>query len=381
VASSPPGVPATVTDASPPRPRVVPRWALVLARIALALLILADIFVTATIERPDLLHPTVAGDVANYEAAGERLNAGHNLYGPLLPGDRPVPGYPKRYPAPLLSPPLVAVIWRPLALLGDAGIELWWLVNLALVVGVVLGFAAIGRRLTLGGLLALVALGWPLALLSIRHPDLGAQQPLAVTAVSGNLNGYLLALCVVVWWATSRGRSWLAGSAAALAGVLKLGPFALGWWLLVRRDWQALKAFAATVVILGIVGLLGAGLDANLAFVKLALGAHITPTALSVPWMLERLFHVSSRTAGVGTIAATVAGLIAIYATRRRPRLSFFLTLLVVIFSSPVVLAGNFALLLAAASPWVVRAQPAPASPGSVASPMEGAPGEATLAT
>lgn len=375
--SLPPDVPPTAGDELLPRPRVMPAWVLILARIAIALLILADIAVTATIERPDLLHPTVAGDVANYEAAGERLNAGHHLYGPLLPGDRPVPGYPKRYPAPLLSPPLVAVIWRPLALLGDAGVALWWLVNLALVVGVVLGFAAIGRRLTLGALLGLVALGWPLALLSIRHPDLGAQQPLAVTALSGNLNGYLLAMCIIVWWATSRGRPWLAGSAAALAGVLKLGPFALGWWMLVRRDWPALKAFVVTVVILGFVGLLGAGLDANLAYVKLALGAHVTPTALSVPWMLERLFHVSSRTAGIGTIAATVAGLIAIYVTRRRPRLSFFLTLLVVIFSSPVVLAGNFALLLAAASPWVVDERPT----SSEETPRPGDPPAAALAS
>jgi hypothetical protein len=341
------------------RPRVVPRWAVVLARIALLLLILGDVGVTATIERPDLLHPTVAGDVENYAAGGQRLNAGHNLYGPLLAGDRPVPGYPKRYPAPLLSPPLVAVMWRPLALFGDSGIEFWWLVNLALVVGLALGFAAFGSALTLGGLIGLVALGWPLALMSIQHPDLGAQQPLAVTALSGNLNGYLLALCVIVWWATSRRRPWLAGSAAALAAVLKLGPFALGWWLLVRRDWTALKAFAATVAALGIVGLLGAGLDANLAYLRLALGAHVTPTALSVPWMLERLFHVSSRTAGIGTIAATVVGLIAIYLMRHRPRLSFFITLLVVIFSSPVVLAGNFALLLAAASPWAVIDPPA----------------------
>jgi Glycosyltransferase family 87 len=370
-----------MTDEFLGRPRVVPRWAVALARIALVLLILADVVVTATIERPDLLHPTVAGDVANYAAGGERLNAGHNLYGPLLAGDRPVPGYPKRFPAPLLSPPLVAVIWRPLALFGDSAVELWWLVNLALVVGLALAFAAIGSPLTLGGLIALVALGWPLALMSLPHPDLGAQQPLAVSALSGNLNGYLLALCIVVWWATSRGRSWLAGSAAALAAVLKLGPFALGWWMLVRRDWTALKAFTATVVVLGVVGLLGAGLDANLAFMRLALGAHITPTALSVPWMLERLFHLSSRTAGIGTIAATVVGLIAIYLMRRRPRLSFFLTLLVVIFSSPVVLAGNFALLLAAASPWAVIDRTALMSSGSRIPEADEPSGAAATAT
>jgi len=338
------------------------RWVLALARIAVVFVILADVFVTAAIERPDLLQPTIAGsDSANYEAAGERLNSGHNLYGPLLPGDRPIPRYPAEFPAPILSPPLIAVIWRPLAVFGDLAIEAWWLIALMLVVAIVLWFASIGTWATLGWLLALVALGWPLALMSIARPGLGAQSPIGVAALSGNLNAYLLGLCVVTWWAAAHGRSWLAGAAAATAAVLKLGPFALGWWLFVRRDWSAVAAFGATVGVLGIVGLIGAGVHANVAFVRLALSSQIQPTSLSVPWLLAFVFHASPRQEAIGTTVATIVGLIAVFGARRHARISFLLTLLVVIFSSPVVLGGNFVLLLAAVSP--------PAMPGPESMP------------
>ena len=356
------------------------RWVLVLVRVALALILLGEVYVTATVERPNLVHPTAIGsDTSNYYAAGQRLNAGHNLYGPLLPDDRRVPGYPHPYPAPLLSPPLIAVIWRPLAALGNMSMKIWWAADLALVVAIGIAFAAVGRRWTLAGLLALLALGWPIALvLSLNYPYLGFQSPISTAALSGNLNGYLTGLCVLVWWAAGRGRSWLAGIAGRLAAVLKLGPFALGWWLFVRRDWPAVKAFVATVVVLGIVGLLGAGLQANLTFFRLAVHGHIGPTSLSVPWMLETWFHVALKFADPMTIMATIVGLAIIYVTRRQARASFFVALLVVIYSSPVVLAGNFVLLLAALAPWEVparflaglRSGPAELVPATVATPQ-----------
>jgi hypothetical protein len=136
--------------------------------------------------------------------------------------------------------------------------------------------------------------------------------------------------------------------------MLKLGPFALAWWLVVRRDWPAVKAFAATVMALGIVGLVGAGLDANLAFARLTLSAGVSPSSLSIAWILHTRLGLDSHIANLGTMAATLVGLALVYATRRRTRLSFLLTILVVIYCSPVVLVGNFALLLAAVAPWVV---------------------------
>lgn len=329
-----------------------PQWAVILVRLALIFVLLAELYVTATVERPDLMHPTTAGDAWTYYVAGQRLNAGHNLYGPLLPGDQTVPRYPAEFPAPLLSPPLVAVIWRPLALLGASAVLVWWALAFALIVGLAILFTGRGHRMTLTGLLGILALGVPFAIMSMPQPHLTALAPIPTAALSGNLNGYLVALCVTVWWATSRGRPLLAGMAAGFAAVLKLGPFALVWWLVVRRDWPATKAFVVTVAILGVIGLVGAGLDANIVFVRLAFAGHIKPTSLSVPWMLETWFHISPRHANYGTVAATLGGLAAVFAARRRPRVSFFVTLLVVIYSSPVVLAGNFVILLAALTPW-----------------------------
>ncbi len=332
------------------------RWALLLVRVALVLIVFGELYVTATVQLPGLMHPSEIGtDTSNYYAAGQRLNAGHNLYGPLRSTDRRVPGYPSTYPAPLLSPPLVAVIWRPLAALGPRSMTIWWAANLALVVVIAIWFAAIGRRVTLMGLLVILALGLPIALvLGVPYAYLGYHSPISIAALAGNLNGYLVGLCILAWWAARRGRSWLAGSAAALAAVLKLGPFVILWWLVVRRDWPAVKAFVVTVVILGVVGLVGAGLDANVAFARLTLGGAVSPSSLSIPWILHKWLGVDPHLASVGTIVVTIVGLAAVYALRRNARVSFLVTMLVVIYCSPVVLVGNFALLLAAVAPWEV---------------------------
>src|SRR5687767_10188966 len=53
-------------------------------------------------------------DANTYLAAGERLNAGHDLYR-LRPGDREVLIIPELFTQPLVSPPPIAVLWRPLA--------------------------------------------------------------------------------------------------------------------------------------------------------------------------------------------------------------------------------------------------------------------------
>jgi hypothetical protein len=58
----------------------------------------------------------VPGDAIVYLAGGERLNAGHLLYA-LSPGDRIVGIKPPFWTVPILSPPFMAVLFRPLALL------------------------------------------------------------------------------------------------------------------------------------------------------------------------------------------------------------------------------------------------------------------------
>ena len=90
-------------------------------------------------------------DSITYLAAGERLNAGHDLYR-LGPGDRPVLIVSDTFTAPLVSPPVIAVLWRPLAAL-PVGQAIWiaacWIVLLATVVYVVAKARWIGIGLTL----------------------------------------------------------------------------------------------------------------------------------------------------------------------------------------------------------------------------------------
>ncbi len=80
--------------------RAATEWATYALMIPALALLVGELYVTAVVRRPDLLHPTsLRNDASTYVAAGERLNAGHLLYGSLLPGDRTVGGYPRDYPA------------------------------------------------------------------------------------------------------------------------------------------------------------------------------------------------------------------------------------------------------------------------------------------
>jgi hypothetical protein len=330
-------------------------WPVGVLRLVVLLLLVGQLFVTAVVQRPDLLHPSAVGsDPSNYFAAALRLNAGHSLYGALQPGDRPVPGYPGTLPAPILSPPLIALVWRPLALLPGAwSMDLWWLGCLLLLVALVVAFAAVAKPPKLAVLAAVLALGLPLAFIGTGHyPYLGYNSPVSFAALSGNVNSYLVGLFVLTWWASSSGRPWLAGSAAALATALKLGPVVLLWWFITQHSWRSARAFVVAGVAFAVVGLVFAGLQANIDFVHLALGGDVKPTAWSVTGMLHRLLKVPSGIARYGTMGAIVAGLTAVLALRNHPRAAFTAAILTTIYSSPVVLQGNLALLVVIAAPW-----------------------------
>ena len=70
----------------------------------------------------------------NYLAAGERLNVAHPLY--ALVGRPSGPHRAAYRTSPLLSPPPIAVFWRPLALIG----------GLAALVGAATGIVAVSAR-------------------------------------------------------------------------------------------------------------------------------------------------------------------------------------------------------------------------------------------
>jgi hypothetical protein len=190
-------------------------------------------------------------DANTYLAAGERLNVGHSLYGSLQPGDREVLLGPPYWTAPLVSPPLIAVLWRPFA--EPAGLAAWMIADGLAVLAVCA--VALAKRLPLLVLIASVGIGLQIA--------------------SGNVGGFL-ALAILVLW-TQRSRPWI----GALLGVLiaiKLLPVAyLGFVGRRRATWPWL---IGSLAVCGLIGLAGAGLENNLAYPSVIQGLVPYPASL-----------------------------------------------------------------------------------------------------
>src|SRR3954468_15126551 len=105
------------------RQEAAPRRAMTLtATIWLALVAVAVVISIGTIRAIGFSPATPGSDAWNYLAAGERLNAAHPLYA-LSPGDRAIQLLPPYWTVPLLAPPPITVLWRPLALLGDSAMN------------------------------------------------------------------------------------------------------------------------------------------------------------------------------------------------------------------------------------------------------------------
>jgi hypothetical protein len=274
--------------------------------------------------------PVVLGvqwDVINYLAAGQRLNAGHTLYA-LSPGDLPVPVDPGRYSVPLLSPPLVAVLWRPLAIVGPIAAASWWVLMAGSLVGSIVAFAR--RRLALTGVFV-VAL----------------TLPLAYEFLEGNVNSFLIAACLGVWLLLGRGRDAWAGSLVALITGLKLLPIVVAWWLVTQARWTALRAFLIASAGLAIIVLVGAGPSAILDFLALRPG----PTLLSLAGIGEHVLGLAPGPALMLPYLFLAAGLVAMLLARARPGLTFSLAIVLMVWGTPAVNTHTLGLLLAALVP------------------------------
>ena len=288
----------------------------------------------------------IPGDALVYLAAGERLNAGHQLYA-LVPGDRPVEIKPPFWTVPLLSPPPIAVVFRAFAVFpGDVGAYVWWVFQL-------------------------LALGATLVMLGRRRPMLlaGAMIVLLIPTVYeigvGNLNSTLLLGLVLTWrWAT-RGRETPAGAVAAVMTAVKLTPAAAVWWLLVTGHRRAVLAAAVTGRVVLAVSIAGAGLDPHLQYLGfLGSSGAIGKSPLSLAGMAIFL-GVPDGIANLLPTLAIAVGLTAIVLLRRRPGLAFAAVVLTMIYGSPAVSINWYVLLYALLAPlaWPVDGT-ASASPG-----------------
>lgn len=352
---------------------LIRKWLPPALRVLAIGLLVVQVHGVGTSQRPDLLQPTdIGSDSSNYYAAGLRLNAGHPLYGPLSASDRPVPGYPGGYPAPLLSPPLIAVVWRPLAVLpDDLGIAIWWTGGVVLIAAIFFWMIVRGTTATLLILNGVLLLQVPIALymqrFNVPHAVLmGWFSPVATGLLSGNLNTYIVGLLVLTWWATVRSRAGLGGGASALGAALKLGPAIMVGWLLGQGGRRAIVALVAVGAVLGVVGLIGAGISANVAYLHVAMGGGISPTRLSLPVILNHFLHIKVSTTSYVLPVVILGGIVGAWLLRSYPRAAFATAIVAMIFSSPVVMPGNLILLMAIATPGeIVGPRPSRTAPTS----------------
>lgn len=276
----------------------------------------------------------VPGDAFTYLAAGERLNDGHRLYA-LSPGDRPVDLKPPYWTVPLLSPPPIAVVFRPLALIpNDLGPYVWWAICIASVVGTTL--VMMRRRPILIGLAVLV--------LSI---------PIVYEIGVGNLNALLIAGIVGAWYLLVRGRDVAAGVVIAGMTALKLTPVVLAWWLITQRRWSAVRAFVVAGAVIALVSVLGAGLSAHLEYLGIIRQTSTAGTSdLSLAGM-ARFVGVDPTVANLLPTIALVGGFVAMWFLRERPGLAYAAGVVTMLLGSPVVNVNWFTVLLAALAPAV----------------------------
>ncbi len=273
----------------------------------------------------------VPGDALTYLAAGERLNAGHLLYA-LSPGDRQLDVKPPYWTVPLLSPPPIAVLFRPIAVLGDLGAYVWWALCIATIAGTCL--ALMHRRPVATGL-AMLALAIPIVY------EIGV----------GNLNALVLGGLVGAWYLLVRHRHGWAGAILAALTALKLAPWIFAWWLITQRRWSALLAFTLAGLVLLAVSIGGAGMDAHLEYVSIIRYTAIVGTSdLSLAGL--------ARTAGLPETAsvmlpfvALMVGALCMWLLRERTSVSWGVAVVTMLAASPVVNVNWFTLLLAGLAP------------------------------
>jgi hypothetical protein len=276
----------------------------------------------------------IGNDGVTYLAAAERLNAGHQLYA-IVPGDRYVFGYGSPCcPYALMSPPPIAVLWRPLMVLGPVlALLVWDWIN-ALAVIATVGLMLVRRPLPTGLLIV------------------GLSLPLAMETLLGNVNGLLVAGIAATWLLGRSGRYGAAGALIGLMAAIKLWPALLLVWFISQRRFDAVKGFVVGAAVVGVISVVGAGLGAHIEYLTTVApaGAGLTSladivqaaTGVRIPWI---------------AYAVLVFGTIETIALRSQPRLAWGAIVLTLVFGSPVFHVGTLILLFGAIVPWMDRGQ------------------------
>ena len=272
------------------------------------------------------------GDAYNYLGAGERLNAGHDLYA-LQPGDRIVDAGGEYWHTPFVSPPPMAVLFRPLAALpNEIGVWIWYA-------------------------LQLTALGASLVMLARRIPlaTAGAMVLLLIPTVYeigvGNVNTFVLLGLLWIWRLARDEREEGAGVVAGVLAAIKLTPALMGLWLLVTGRRRGFAWFLAAGSAVAVISLVGAGIDTHLEYLRLlASGQAIGIYPLSVGGWARYLGAPAGLYERLPMLCL-VAGTLLVVLLRKRPEWSYRVGVVTMILGSPAVSINWFVLLYALLAP------------------------------
>ncbi len=269
-------------------------------------------------------------DTGNYYAAGERLNAGHSLYA-YGPGDRHVLDLLFGLPSPYLYPPLIGVLWRPIAawLPYEPVITAWWAIGLVSFMAFLFWLVRRGGVVTSVGVLLLLV-------------------PLVETAWSGNVSTFVTMAVIGSWLAIGRGSEQPVGAIIGLTSVLKLTPVFLVWWLLVERRWRTLRAAIAAGLVSLAIGVLGAGVVAHLDYLRVS---DAVARGGGIEGSLVGILMAMGATPGLMPLVApivSILGIAAVWILRNRPREAWAVAIATGVFASPIFNLTNVTILLAA---------------------------------
>ena len=269
-------------------------------------------------------------DTATYVETAARLNDGLPLYGAH---ERPA----GQAQVTLFSPPLMAVMLRPLALLPqDIAMPIWVALMAAAEIA---SLVVLLRRspLPTGVLMTAVA------------------PSIVLTMIVGNVDALVLLALVASWLLLERGHETTAGLVSGIVASLKLTPFAIAWWMLVTGRRRAFAVAMAVCAVLAVVAVLGSEPLVFLRFAEVTLTNFAGSTGLI---SLATIGQGVGIPAGVAARLPTIAllgGLVAVALLRRRPRAAWVIAVVTMVFGSPVTAFHTPALLLATIVPFAAR--------------------------
>jgi hypothetical protein len=276
------------------------------------------------------------GDSLVYLAAGERLNAGHDLYA-LTEGDRWVWIKPPYWTVPLLSPPPIAVIWRPLALLPPVvSVTLWWA---AAIVSCLAALAVLVRR-------APTATGAALLVVAL---------PFVFLMGSANFDAFRLGATILAWWLVLRRRDVAAGAVVGVMTAIKLTPITLIGWLFVIGRWRGVAAAGLAAAATFAVSVLGAGWDAHLAYLDVIRDTYDVGTAEMSLAGVGRLLGLDPSIARWLPTLAALALAIGVVVARHHAGLAFAFAVAASVIGTPATGLHTFGVLLAVVAPLAFR--------------------------